>query len=104
MPGTAGLISFSSTPDGGLEDAFAELKYSINDVCPYVSAMTAQAVYHYFSSEQNNRKYGDEWDLNLSAKIAKYFMIGVKYANYSSANFATDTEKLIFTLQATVSQ
>ncbi len=90
---------FLQTPENGLRDDFAKLSYSVNAIHRNLEELTAQVVYHYFSSDEFSTKYGDEWDFNLHARFSRFFSLGVKYALYDSAAFASDTEKLIFTAQ-----
>ena len=95
---------FLATPATGLEDAFLSVQYSVKEPSECIDKLSFQTVYHYFSSEENSSKYGEEWDFSLVADFREHFSAGVKYAVYDSASFATDTEKLIFTLAAKFSQ
>lgn len=94
---------FLTTPADGLEDAFGGAQYTVRDL-GVLDSISAEFVYHYFQSNENSTKYGAEWDFNVAAAFQEYFLIGVKYADYDAASFATDTEKLIFTLQAVFTQ
>ncbi len=91
---------FLLTPEDGLQDAYAGLHYVSKDLCEGVQQFRGDIVYHYFQSDHERVKYGTEWDFNLTADFLNYFSAGVKYAVYDAANFSSDTEKLIFTLQA----
>lgn len=89
---------FLNTPEQGLEDAYAMLGYTLDTQQEIIQKLAFKAFYHYFSAEENSTKYGSEWDLELVATLCPILSVGVKYANYDAANFAADTEKLIFTL------
>ncbi len=95
---------FLVTPETGLDDAYAGVEYARSDLCECLEKASVAVVYHYFSAEEGSLKYGEEWDADLSVHFSRYFQFGLKYANFQSANFGTDTEKLIFTLQAELSQ
>ncbi|MCB0343860.1 MAG: hypothetical protein KDD66_02015 [Bdellovibrionales bacterium] len=95
---------FLVTPDEGLQDAYGGLHYTLSDPCEHVTKLGADVVYHYFQSDYQSAKYGTEWDFNLGVDFLKYFYTGVTYAMYDAANFATDTDKLIFTVQAVFRQ
>jgi hypothetical protein len=95
---------FLNTPATGLEDAYASFSYDPSKLLSQLAGTNFTVVYHYFSAEQSSRKYGDEWDFNLSKKFLEHFEAGVKYASYNAANFGANTEKLIFSLSASFSQ
>ena len=95
---------FLATPANGLNDAYAGVKYSMAGISDSLQKFSVEAIYHYFSSDEQSTKYGEEWDFNLLTKVCEHVNLGVKYARYDAANFATDTEKIIFTLQTGFSQ
>ena len=95
---------FLVTPDTGLEDAYASISYSLDGVNELIDGTSLAVVFHAFSAEEGSGDYGTEWDVNLSKKFLEHYLFGVKYANYNADDFATDTEKLIFTLAANFSQ
>ena len=77
---------FLTTPASGLQDLYV--------------AVTAEhgkagltVVYHDFQAEQGSSDYGSEFDIVATYSI-EHGMLGVKYANYMSDTFATDTQKL----------
>ncbi|MCB0322582.1 MAG: hypothetical protein KDD69_03380 [Bdellovibrionales bacterium] len=95
---------FLVTPAAGLQDAYGGVRYGLKDVSDHVQKVTVDAVYHYFAADRGDQKFGDELDFEATIDFLRYVQCGVKYAHYDSAGFATDTEKLIFTIQATLTQ
>ena len=95
---------FLSTPDSGLEDTFVKASYVQKDISENIDKLVFAAVYHYFSADEGSDKYGTEWDFNFVVNFLKNYSAGVKYAVYNADNFATDTEKLIFTLTSNFNQ
>jgi hypothetical protein len=57
------------------------------------------AIYHDFSAATGG-SYGTEIDLQVSKKISKHYYAGLKFADYNAKGFATDTQKIWFTLGA----
>ena len=94
---------FLATPDTGLEDAYGLVNYKVSDTHEYLDGLNITVVYHDFSAEEGSADYGTEWDVNISKKIAD-FIFGIKYANYEADTFATDTEKLMFSITRNFSQ
>jgi hypothetical protein len=82
---------FLVTPPDGLKDIYGTLGYGWKKPGPF-DAITLAAVYHRFSSDRNDRRYGDEIDLSASAKLHRTTFL-LKYANYQAHGFATDTSK-----------
>ena len=89
---------FLVTPDSGLVDVYGLVSYKLTAPHEYLDQIKLTAVYHDFSSDEGSMDYGTEWDLDLTAKIYKHYLFGIKYANYDAESFSVDTEKLIFTL------
>jgi hypothetical protein len=83
---------FLVTPPDGLTDIYGSLGYGWKKPGPF-DAITLAAVYHRFSSDRNDRRYGDELDLSASAKLHHTTFL-LKYANYQAHGFATDTSKI----------
>ncbi len=77
---------FLVTPDDGLNDSYAGLETTLAKV-------KCQAVWHIFDADHGSDHYGNEIDLALSYPLRKELLIGVKYADYDSDKFATDTTK-----------
>ena len=78
---------FLGTPGEGIADVYFTVKGSI-------SGVKLSATYHNMTSDVDNINYGDELDLAASYKINKNYSVLVKYANFASEDYATDTNKL----------
>lgn len=89
---------FLSTPGGGLEDFYGSLSYKIQADGP-MKGLKFEAIYHDFSAATGG-SYGNEIDLQVSKKISKNYYAGLKFADYNAKGFATDTQKIWFTLGA----
>jgi len=89
---------FLSTPGTGLEDFYGSLSYKVQTDGP-MKGLKFDAIYHDFSSD-TGISYGEEIDLQVSKKISKHYYAGLKFANYNAKNFATDTQKIWFTVGA----
>ena len=89
---------FLGTPAGGLEDLYGSLSYKVGVDGP-LKGMKFDAVYHDFSADIGG-DYGSEIDLQVSKKFGKNYYAGLKFAHYSADGFATDTQKIWFTLGA----
>ena len=89
---------FLSTPAGGLEDLFASLSYKVQGDGP-MKGLKFDAIYHDFSAATGG-SYGEEIDLQVTKKISKYYYAGLKFSDYNAKGFATDTQKIWFTLGA----
>jgi hypothetical protein len=87
---------FLTTPPDGVRDYYASLGYALKALGPF-KAVSAQAIYHRFTSDRLVRGYGDEIDMLASGKLGKT-TLSVRYAQYAANGFATDTRK--FWLQA----
>lgn len=90
---------FLTTPADGLQDAYVGIGFATTTLHPWIKKLAAGSTYHYFSAEHGNQKYGEEIDLEVTIDFLRYLHLGCKYALYDAAGFATDTEKLIFTIQ-----
>ncbi len=82
---------FLVTPNGGVEDLYASIGYTVGDAGP-VKGIRLLAVYHDFGAETLSASYGSELDLQATASVAN-FKLGLKYASYDADGFATDTDK-----------
>ena len=82
---------FLSTPATGIEDAYLKVTGNIG---PTKWAL----FYHDFSADKGSADYGSEINLVGTYPINKQLSAQLKYANYDADDFATDTEKLWFTL------
>ncbi|GAB5459848.1 MAG: alginate export family protein [Henriciella sp.] len=83
---------FLATPAAGVEDIYAKAGYAPGNVGPF-KGLKFQAVYHDFSADVGGADYGSELDLLVGAKWKKLGLT-LKYADYQSDGFATDTQKL----------
>jgi hypothetical protein len=82
---------FLVTPPDGLKDIYGSLGYGWKKPGPF-DAIGLAAIYHRFSSDRNDRRYGDEIDVSATAKMKRYTFL-LKYADYQAHGFATDTSK-----------
>ncbi|MFK8010494.1 MAG: alginate export family protein [Marinicellaceae bacterium] len=80
---------FLSTPSSGLEDTFFGLKGSINQFKWLIK-------YHEFKSESLNLDYGSELNASIAMKVNKKSSLLLKYAQFNSDEFSSDTNKLWF--------
>jgi len=90
---------FLGTPAAGLSDIFVTASYKVQSDGPLKGTLF-KAVYHDFGSDVGDLDYGSEIDLLVSTKINKYVTASVKAAFYKADSFATDTDKVWFTLAA----
>lgn len=92
---------FLSTPTTGLEDSYAKLAYTLNNVHKHLDGTRIMLAYHMFEAESGGGDFGTEFNADISKKITKHVRTGVRYANYQADNgaFATnDVQKVIFSL------
>jgi hypothetical protein len=89
---------FLVTPPNGIKDAYGSIGYSMAKVGPFAT-IGATAVYHDYKTDRLDASYGDEWNVQLMAKLKKYTFI-LKYADYDASksqigfvNPTTDTSK-----------
>jgi hypothetical protein len=88
---------FLVTPPDGLKDMYGSVGYGWKKPGPF-DAIALAAIYHRFSSDRNDRRYGDEIDVSASAKVKRYTFL-LKYADYQAHGFATDTKKFWASLE-----
>ena len=55
--------------------------------------LNATIAFHQFDSAAGDVEYGTEWDASLGFRLGKASML-LKYADYDSKDFGTDTRKL----------
>ena len=89
---------FLGTPAGGLEDFYGSVFYKVGGESPF-KGLTLGAVYHDFSADVGG-DYGSEIDLLVKKNFGKNYYGSLKFADYSSDGFASDTQKIWFTLGA----
>lgn len=75
------------TPVNGLTDNYVS-------VSGKALGLKMAAIYHDFSADKGDQKYGTEYDLLLAKKFSKTYTGGIKYANYVADKYAKDTTKL----------
>lgn len=90
---------FLSTPGNGLEDLYASVAYKVPGDTG-LGGTLFKVIYHDFSSDAGNSSFGSEWDVLVSKKVSKHITASVKAALYNANGFATDTDKIWFTLGA----
>ncbi len=79
---------FLSTPNGGIDDAYATIAYKVGD-------WTLTGVYHDFSAETGGGDYGSEIDVSAARSFAKHYGVLVKAALFSGDAAAfPDTNKV----------
>lgn len=88
---------FTTTPPDGLHDAYATLAGSWQHR-GLISKIGAGLTYHRFTSDRLARRYGDEIDVLLSARI-KDCSVAARFARYVSRTFASDTDKAFVTVE-----
>lgn len=89
---------FLNTPANGLRDIYGDIVIKPNGP-KWLKGTTFRALYHDYKSTQGNLDYGQEWNFLIAHSFGKHLSISLKYADYSSDGFATDTEKFWFTTQ-----
>lgn len=72
---------FLTTPAAGLEDIYGGIGYTVPKIGK-INPITAQVIYHDFSSDVGTTHYGDEWDAQISTKLHKKLGLTAKYANF----------------------
>lgn len=84
---------FLATPATGLEDMYIS-------VGGKVAGTKLLAVFHDFTSAEDDIDYGSEVDLLAVKGFGKHYSIGAKYASYSADDFSVDADKFWFWGQA----
>jgi len=85
---------FLITPDNGIRDVFGTLIVSLDR-----GNLTLTGVYHDFTDDTGNKKFGKEWDFMAVQKFGKHYSVLAKYAYYNadsglSTPINTDTQKI----------
>jgi hypothetical protein len=83
---------FLATPTAGVENVFIKAGYAPGDTGPFKGTKFL-AVYHDFSADTGGGDFGSEFNLQASSKWKKLGLT-LKYADYNSDGFATDTNKV----------
>ena len=89
---------FLGTPANGLRDVYGDIVIKATGP-KWLKGTIFRAVYHDYNSTRGSFNYGQEWDFLIVRKIGKHVSLSLKYANYNSDTFATDTKKFWFTTQ-----
>ena len=98
---------FLSTPAKGLEDIYASLSYKMTTKHRFLNSIKLSAIYHDFSSQVDNRRYGDEWNGLIAWGFLNHYSLVLKYASYNAAaqaplgSLSQDTQKIWVMLSAT---
>jgi hypothetical protein len=82
---------FLTTPVNGIDDRYLSLGYSRKSV-GVLDSISALAVHHAYKAERTAVDYGSEINVLLQAKWQRFTGM-LKYADYQSDGFATDTRK-----------
>jgi len=77
---------FLATPGAGVEDLYIKGSGKIGK-------LGLSVTWHDLSADEGNADYGDEWDLVAKYPLVKNAGLLVKYARFSSDEFASDTDK-----------
>jgi len=89
---------FLTTPAGGLEDFYGSISYKASGDSA-LKGLKFDAIYHDFSADIGG-DYGSEIDLQVTKKFGKNYYTALKFADYNASGFATDTQKIWFTIGA----
>ena len=85
---------FTTTPAAGIEDWYA-------GVAAAHRGWTAQAVWHEFTAESGDSRYGSELDASITVKLSAKLDFLVKLADFRGDEGFADTRKLWLQLHAT---
>jgi len=91
---------FLATPPQGLEDIYVTGSYRVSPGASLFAGLGLSAVYHRFTSDTGGLDYGDEFGWQLAWSINDVFSASLKGAHYRTDGFATDRDKIWFTLMA----
>jgi hypothetical protein len=88
---------FLATPASGIRDEYLRFAYKPAMTGPF-EAIDFAAVYHVFDADFGPASYGDEFDLQVSARVSRVTLI-LKYATYTAESLPyTDTDKIWFSM------
>ena len=88
---------FLTTPPNGIRDWYGSAGYGWKKIAG-LDAINATLVFHRFKSDRLGLRYGNEWDVMLSARKSRWTATA-KLAAYDADDFATDTCKLWLQLE-----
>ena len=83
---------FLATPNSGIEDLYFKAGFAPGDAGPFKGTKFL-AIYHDFSADTGGNDLGSELNLQATSKWKKLGLT-LKYADYNSDGFATDTDKV----------
>jgi hypothetical protein len=88
---------FLTTPASGINDGYLRFAYKPAMTGPF-EAIDFAAVYHVYDADFGPASYGDEFDIQISARVSRMTLI-LKYATYTAESLPyTDTDKLWFSM------
>ena len=90
---------FLTTPVNGIDDRYVNAGATLKGVS-ILDTLSLQASYHSYRAERISLDYGDELNVQVSAKYRRFQAL-VKYAEYSADRLFTDTAKLWVQLEHT---
>lgn len=90
---------FLATPPNGLRDLYADLSYKFGENSG-LNGLTLRVAIHDFDSTRANLNYGSEWNALLAYPLTKRINMLAKFARYDARDFATDTTKAWFQIEA----
>jgi hypothetical protein len=85
---------FTTTPAAGIEDLYA-------GVGAERRGWSAQAIWHEFTAESGDSRYGSELDASIATKLSERFDLLVKLADFRGNDGFADTRKIWLQLHAT---
>lgn len=88
---------FLTTPANGLIDS--SVAFSYVHTWNGLTSTKFQWAYHQFSAQKNGSAYGNEWNVVADHSFNKEWLLGIKWADYESKGFATNTSKVMSYLQ-----
>ncbi|QKG72180.1 alginate export family protein [Erythrobacter mangrovi] len=90
---------FLSTPANGLRDLYADAAYKFGEGSA-LNGLTLRIAYHNFDSTRGELSYGNEWDALIAYPLTKQVKLLAKFASYDADDFATNTRKFWFQVEA----
>jgi hypothetical protein len=88
---------YLDTPPDGIVDRYLRVGYERGRSGPF-SALAVLAVLHDFRAARGGARYGEEFDIQLTARLER-LALGLKYARYAANGFGADVDKLWLSLE-----
>ena len=88
---------FLRTPNEGLRDYSLSAGYKLRNMGIFEDVRT-RVSYHWFESDADNNNFGQEFDIELSAKW-KNIRFGLEYADYNANSFRSDAQVFILSTE-----